>query len=392
MTVTITLKAADGSTSQLVLPAPNVTGTDTYADGAANAPAGTLQYPNILSLASATNGLGHNLATRPPWKVAGIDYATGIPNGVALQDPWPGYPTTSTSALAPSFVTQCGGTSHISFSGNTIEISPTANAIISGWDFSLHNGVGLLVQSCTNPTISNNRFGVGSNLVQPLHIITNVNGITIESNEFNGDGLKNSQVGFGLIEANPYGTATIQYNYLHDAFSELMVLGNSPSGTTNYQVQYNLMANAGLGQPQGAHGDWVQIVSASVYAQLISATFTFNTCIQNNTTAKVGSQGFSFNGNSGYFFENCIMTYNTVIAPVQVSGGGVNTFFNADYSWLKGQGIVSNNYCDPTGLVFGIAQWVTIVSGSGGQSDTYTGSGNINMVTGAAMPTEGPIT
>lgn len=367
-----------------------------YPDGSSGALTGTIQYPTILNSYGGQNartqGLIGGKQYQPPWNVAGVDYAVGIPSSVTLQDPWPGYPTATVASLASAFVTQCGGSSHVSVSGNQITINPTTNATISGWDFSLHNGIELYVQNCTNPTITSNKFGVGSNLQQPLLLNTNMNGGTIEYNEITGAGLKNQQVGFGLIEGNAYGTITIQYNYIHDAYSELLTLGNSPSGTTNWQVQYNVLANAGLGQPQGAHGDWVQIVSASAYSKLISATFTYNLCIQNNTTTNVGAQGFSFNGNAGYFFGNEYMTYNTVIAATQVSGGGVNTFFNCDYSWLTGTGLVSNNFCDPTGINDGINDWVTIVSGSGGQPNTFTGSGNMNMLTGLAMPTQGNIT
>jgi hypothetical protein len=49
----------------------------TYNDGSANAPAGTAQLPNFFS----------GYSVRPPWKVAGVDYYVGIPQGTILKDP-----------------------------------------------------------------------------------------------------------------------------------------------------------------------------------------------------------------------------------------------------------------------------------------------------------------
>ena len=47
-----------------------------YDDGYANAPPGPIQRPALLAGYSA----------RPPWKVAGVDYAVGIPAGTVLTD------------------------------------------------------------------------------------------------------------------------------------------------------------------------------------------------------------------------------------------------------------------------------------------------------------------
>ena len=53
--------------------------SDCYSpgDGSANAPAGAPQLPSLL------NGY----AVRPPWEVAGVDYAVGVPTGTTLKDP-----------------------------------------------------------------------------------------------------------------------------------------------------------------------------------------------------------------------------------------------------------------------------------------------------------------
>jgi hypothetical protein len=76
------------------------------------------------------------------------------------------------------------------------------------------------------------------------------------------------------------------------------------------------------------------------------------------------------------------MTYNTVIAQ---TGANVNTFFNADYSWLDGSGEISNNYVDPTGMSDSISDWATVVGGTGPNSDNFTISNNIDMLAAATL-------
>src|SRR5262249_6652891 len=61
-------------------PAGNVTTFDptaTLGDGSANAPAGQAQLPNLLT----------GFAARPPWMVAGVDYAVGPAAGTVFKIP-----------------------------------------------------------------------------------------------------------------------------------------------------------------------------------------------------------------------------------------------------------------------------------------------------------------
>ena len=52
-------------------------GSTGYSDGSASAPGGAAQYSTLLS--------GYEV--RPPWEVAGVDYAVGPQTGVTLKDP-----------------------------------------------------------------------------------------------------------------------------------------------------------------------------------------------------------------------------------------------------------------------------------------------------------------
>jgi large repetitive protein len=330
-------------------------------DGSANASTGTPQLPNLLS----------SYATRPSWNIAGVDYAVGINAGVTLKDPLPN------GSLAPALVALGGSydsVNHIiNFSGTSAN-----NAIISGWDFSLHGGIGIHIGTANNVIIEDNNFAVGTNDQTPIDLqggtATN---IIVEYNNINGNGLVNRSIGQGLIESNS-PSLTVQYNSILNAFSEDLVIG-SISTTFDTTVQYNLIGNSGMGQSQGAHGDWVQILSGPG-DNVTNMIFQFNTFIQSLPPATAQTQGISFNGNVGGNFLNEVVSNNTMIAAPNANV--INTFVNSDMSWLNGTLTVSDNYIDPTGLQ-NITQWLTPVGGTGPYSGTTVTSNNVNMISGA---------
>src|SRR6185437_9644796 len=89
-------------------------------DGSKNAPAGTPQFPTLLS----------GYAARPPWSVAGVDYHVGIdrsryPTNAALKDPAPG----GTLAAALSSIGGTLSTNRITFNGSSAD-----NCVIDGYD------------------------------------------------------------------------------------------------------------------------------------------------------------------------------------------------------------------------------------------------------------------
>jgi hypothetical protein len=106
-----------------------------YTDGASGAPTGAPILPTIL------NGY----AVRPPWKVAGVDYAVGVPSGTALKDP-------SQIAMAGVSVNTAAHT--VTVTGN--------NVVLNGYDFSRAGGWGVIVQGA-NDTVENSNFVVGPN-------------------------------------------------------------------------------------------------------------------------------------------------------------------------------------------------------------------------------------
>src|SRR5215471_9473988 len=106
-----------------------------YKDGSATAPAGTPQLPTVLS--------GYQV--RPPWQVAGVDYAVGIPTGTVLKDP---------GTINMPGVSVNTSTHIVTVTGN--------NVTLSGYDFSLNGGWGVYITG-TGATIQDSYFRVGSN-------------------------------------------------------------------------------------------------------------------------------------------------------------------------------------------------------------------------------------
>ena len=104
--------------------------TVTLGDGSANAPAGTPQVPNLL------NGY----TVRPPWMVAGVDYAVGIPSGTTLKNPL---------SITDSHISIDTARHLLWVQGN--------NVTLSGYDFT---GWTVYIQGGSqNTTIQNSYFG-----------------------------------------------------------------------------------------------------------------------------------------------------------------------------------------------------------------------------------------
>ena len=90
-------------------------------DGCDGAPlTGSIQYANFFTVRAPVSGQSY--MTRPPWFVAGVDYAIGIPaaSAAALKDP--------TSASLPSGCNYNSGTHHVTCGG-------VADITFDGWDF-----------------------------------------------------------------------------------------------------------------------------------------------------------------------------------------------------------------------------------------------------------------
>ena len=354
-TITYLLQATDPAGHVITVDPPLNLG-----DGSSNAPAGSPELPNLLS----------GEAVRPTWNVAGVDYSVGISQGTVLRDPFAG------GTLASALVAM-GGSANAS--NHVITFSGVNNAVISGYDFSLEGGWTVQILS-NNATITNCNFKVGANLRPPILVDNSVNNVTITNNVIDGAGIATNPSG-GLLVLNAQGTTTLEYNVIENAYYQLIEAGPSTNGASSQIIQYNLMQNAGLGAPQGAHGDWVQDFVVSPSQQFADIEINFNTLIQNNASA--ATQGLSIlsaGGQSGGSALKEGISNNTVVVT-----SNVNYPFIVDNTWLNGTATVSNNYVDQTGVLgsYLFAGAYNGVGTDGPYNGTVNTFNNINMTTGS---------
>lgn len=341
-------------------------GGDPWAllDGRANAPSGTPQFPTLLNGYPTASPPGARVrwpasGTQPPWMVAGVDYAVGIPSGTLLKDP-ASIPLTGVTFNTSTHVASVTG----------------ANVTLDSYDFSLEGGWQVsLSATASNTTIKNCKFKFGTNAAASgfFPMIGSVSGSgawTIEYCEFDGSSVSIDAHSFPAIDDNADGTKLFQYCDVHDLPTDALDFNNS---TVITQVQFNLFHN--LGTDASAHPDTVQWVNCTVSA---GSFFNFNTVMQDQGIAAAGLQAIQLtakgSGAVGYTVEN-----NTIIAsgPTQSMSACVAQTISASAP-INGAAI-SQNYLDPTG---------TIVGEPGGSwNGTFTNSataGNIDMTTGSA--------
>jgi hypothetical protein len=265
-------------------------------DGSANAPAGVApQMPNIL------NGL-----TRPPWKVAGVDYGVGYPAGTVFKDP--------EVAALPA----CAS---VNTSSHVVTVTGSAACTFDSWDFSLHNGGQINIADAFTGTlvIKNSKFAVGSNGLSPItSSLAQPTEIDITYNTFDGGGTIATGIG---IMALPGGKIVIQYNYVsnwnNDVFRLSGVGGVFGGAYNNYTIKYNAInsgvfgstcANNGFQHPDQLH-------SVNGANQII---WQFNTSYQPSPTDLV--RGFPGNVNS-------------FLRSSDVGLGTTESLKNVEYGW-----------------------------------------------------------
>ena len=113
------------------------------SDDSTGAPSGPSQLPNLLL----------HYAKRPPWKVAGVDYAVGVPSGRSLRG----------SDAISEVGTAVDETHHfIRVIGDNVKLD--------GYDFLASQRMGCLCRpgSARQAVIGNSNFRVGANNVIPI--------------------------------------------------------------------------------------------------------------------------------------------------------------------------------------------------------------------------------
>ncbi len=293
--------------------------TGSYTDGSANASAGTAELPTILK----------GYVTRPPWEVAGVDYAVGVPVGTTLKNP---------SSIAMAGVS-------VNTTNHTITVTGD-NVTLSGYDFSLNNGWSAVVEGA-NDSIENSRFVVGPNqgaLGTSLTVTSSASNFSLIKNEFDGNNVAvTAQLGSTVSIASS-GKLTIQYNYFHNSGGDMIDL----NATTAPQVelfQNNLFTNIGV---TTAHADTIQWYDTKVGA---GSDIGFNTVYQ--TVAQPGAgMGALVAGIGGpeASVSGLMVNNNTVIDTASADTANFLVGFEADPGVPAANVVIHDNYIDPTGV------------------------------------------
>jgi hypothetical protein len=343
--LTVTASSGSGSSNILIT---------VYADGYADAPPGTAQFPTLLNgyhAKGVSSGRAKGNGYQPNWNVAGVDYAVGIPSGTSLSSP--------TTINNPNVSVNLAN-HHVTVTGN--------NVTLSGIDFSLNGGWQLILNGVTGTTIENCNFAVGTN-AQPMFNgdIAGTNNTTIKNCVFNMGGLDDN---FNAGAVNIQGNVTATYNLIENAAADLWDQGGTGSTVQNLTLKYNVFANAGQGA-SGLHPDQLQLGGGTYTVDV-----EYNTYYQSTLGPAGGTQGIFpdiADKNGTTVVGSNTISNNTFIA---LAGTHVNFQIAAQAQVGAGNTFVINaNYFDPTG---------------DGSVFKYTSTrnaqtNNFNMVTGALL-------
>lgn len=283
-----------------------------YRDGCADAAADSPAFPALLT----------RYKVRPPWNVAGVDYAVGIPGNLALKDP-------RRTALPAG----------CSLDGTTVTCSGTV--ILDGYDFSLNDGTTLIIKD-GNVTVQNCLFTVGSNQ-GALGKIVDVSGIASAKflhNEFDGSDIPVTPQRGQTINILNTGTIIFRYNYFHNSGGDMVDFSAGPQINV---VQYNLFRDIGL---KTAHSDTLQWCGSIVS----NSDLSFNTIVQN--APGLSGMGLIVPNSecSGAKMSNVLVHNNTLISRVQDNFATGATVSQDAGPASADHVAVFDNYVDPTGI------------------------------------------
>ena len=350
--------------------------TGVWADGFAGAPAGTPQLPNLFQ----------GYATRPPWRIPGVDYYVGVPSGTSLSD-WESIPTSCN-----------GGTVTISTTTQSVIFNRCASPTVNAVDFSLHGGAVLVFQACTGTiTVTNSKFSIGNGTIPSAYTVaiiyvdneTTVN-FDLERNTILGGyppNPANSTVyGAAAVRFLGGGTFTEHYNYITDSSGNATDVGYGPGGSANMTVdaRWNAFVTNGL-NINGQHSNvFVSNFSTTAPGPIgASWTMDFNLGYQPGGQTDTGSDAWQLEGanDDSDSLHAAELAYNALLVTYSGStwGGSSVIHGNRDSSSpaATGNSSVHDNYLDPNSEYFT----------SGSQCGFYPGvwagwtlSNNIDMV------------
>lgn len=356
--------------------------------------AASLAFNTLLNSYGGQNaritGLIGGKQYQPPWHVAGIDYPVGI-NASAL-------PLQSVATLSIAGCT-------VNNSTHVVTVNSSGTVVINGFDFSVSGGYQLNVISSPtlNLTVENCYFQVGANLLIPVIGDGNqVGTFTFKYNVVDINALNhNYNQTTGAIAVNAF-TYVMQYNWIANGCSELLVVGNSTSqNVTLIDIRFNCFGTSGYNvATTGLHGDGMQMFGQSGFI-ISSVIVDFNTFYFDDSSNNWEFQAFSiFSANQTEpHITNVDCSYNTGVNPLSIAGNTNQQIFGwilYSTSWFVNPPTTNYNFFDPTIFLPSLHAWVAANINGGSNQGPFPvalGSivGNVNM-TNAAIQTSGTVT
>jgi hypothetical protein len=326
-----------------------------YADGASGAPAGTPQLPTILG----------GYTVRPPWEVAGVDYAVGIPAGTTLLNP---------ATISMAGVSVNTATDTVTVTGN--------NVTLSGYDFSLANGYTVIVEGA-NDTIENSNFVVGSNQGSNgtvLDVTSAASNFSLIGNDVNGNNIAVTPEVGQTVSIASSGILTIQYNYFHNSGGDMVDLNRSTTPEVDL-IQYNVFENIGVNT---AHADTIQWYNTQIGA---GSDIGFNTVYDNTNLQNGNGALVPLAEGPNATMTGLTVNNDTIIQTAADVNANFSTGFEADSGGVASDVVIHDLYIDPTGpLGYTGSPWFPTVYYSDTLANPTVMSNVIDMVTGASVP------
>lgn len=249
---------------------------DLSDDGSAGAVPGTPQMTQLL----------HGYTTRPAWKVAGVDYAVGVPAWKKLTD-W--------RAL---------DLPNARIDGHSVEVGGD-DAVLYGIDFSTDGGAQLYIRAKDSVAISNCQFGGDYLKTITTGIIdTSSPRMMVQNCSFDGAG---AGIAACVLFVQVPVTATVNYCHVYNYPCRVIQLGSG--GTLDYR--FNLIGEGAM--QAGAHLNYLEFGSGEA-----RPVVAYNTTAQ-TAMARSGGEGFQFYFNGGGTMHEPLCVRNTMIAR---GGGG----------------------------------------------------------------------
>jgi hypothetical protein len=339
-----------------------------YPDGCVGRPInGNKLVPTFFTTYATQSG--QTYVTRPPWNVAGVDYAVGVPSGLVLKDP--------AVATLPS---------GCSYSASIVTCRGSGNLTIDGWDFRLHNCTLLDIFNYTGAiTIQNSWFKMGpsaqcQNTWGLLRIESSTLGssLIVQDCQFNGMAPTYPAIGnfISVFDARPAGTSLYRYNVFHQSVARPI----STTSPSDWTARYNYIEGVDYGN--SAHGEVELIGSTSLTNNL---TIEYNTFLAPaNYGGGMTTTWYISSGNAnGQKFGSVNVNNNTTAINLFGGKAGKVVVSSAllEFAWNNtvSTANILNNYIDPTGA------YLCLVNIDGTPIGTLNMSGNTNLLNGSTI-------